>query len=212
MNYNDNEAFYGIYKIVLIGDSGVGKTNIVGRFTDDNFELETKSTIGVEFRSRTINVDDKIIKIQVWDTAGQERYRAITTAYYRGAHGVILVFDVTNKRSFDNLTKWMNEIHDHARCRNVIIIGNKTDLKHSRTISTEEGINYAKKHGCFYMETSALSCTNIMEAYEHIINVIIDEKVMNDKENESKWNAKDIPTIPILLDSPTTTKKKSCCN
>ena len=115
--------------MVLIGDSGVGKSNLLSRFTRNEFNLDSKSTIGVEFATRSIQVDSKTIKAQIWDTAGQERYRAITSAYYRGAVGALLVYDISKHQTYDNVTRWLKELRDHADSNIVImLVGNKSDL------------------------------------------------------------------------------------
>lgn len=129
-----------LFKVVLIGDSGVGKSNLLSRFTRNEFDLETKTTIGVEFATNTVNIDSKTIKAQIWDTAGQERYRAITSAYYRGAVGALLVYDISKQSSFDNIERWLNELNDHSDAAiTVMLVGNKSDLRHLRAINTEAG-------------------------------------------------------------------------
>merc|ERR1712130_254203 len=128
----DDEYDY-LFKVVLIGDSGVGKSNLLSRFTRNEFNLDSKSTIGVEFATRSIQVDNKTIKAQIWDTAGQERYRAITSAYYRGAVGALLVYDISKQVTFENVERWLNELRDHADNNIVImLVGNKSYLKHLR--------------------------------------------------------------------------------
>jgi Ras-related protein Rab-11A len=130
--------------VVLIGDSGVGKSNLLSRFTRNEFNLDSKSTIGVEFATRSIQIDNKTIKAQIWDTAGQERYRAITSAYYRGAVGALLVYDISKSLSFENVTRWLKELRDHADSNIVImLVGNKTDQRHLRAVPTEDGKNFA---------------------------------------------------------------------
>ena len=130
--------------VVLIGDSGVGKSNLLFRFTKNDFLMDSKSTIGVEFAMRTLKIQDKTIKAQIWDTAGQERYRAIVSAYYRGAVGALLVYDITKKGTFENVTRWLNELREHADEDIVILlVGNKCDLRHIRAVSTEEGTSFA---------------------------------------------------------------------
>nr|CEG02421.1 unnamed protein product [Fusarium pseudograminearum CS3427] len=125
--------------VVLIGDSGVGKSNLLSRFTRNEFNLDSKSTIGVEFATRSIQVDSKTIKAQIWDTAGQERYRAITSAYYRGAVGALLVYDISKHQTYENVTRWLKELRDHADANIVImLVGNKSDLRHLRAVPTEE--------------------------------------------------------------------------
>ncbi|URE44421.1 ras-related protein [Musa troglodytarum] len=139
------EEYDYLFKVVLIGDSGVGKSNILSRFTRNEFWLESKSTLGVEFATRTVQVEGRIIKAQIWDTAGQERYRAITSAYYRGALGAILVYDVTKPTTFENVSRWLRELRDHADSNIVVmLIGNKTDLEHLRAVDTEEATNVEK--------------------------------------------------------------------
>jgi Ras-related protein Rab-11A len=130
--------------VVLIGDSGVGKSNLLSRFTRNEFNLDSKSTIGVEFATRSIQVDAKTIKAQIWDTAGQERYRAITSAYYRGAVGALLVYDISKHQTYDNVTRWLKELRDHADANIVImLVGNKSDLRHLRAVPTEEAKQFA---------------------------------------------------------------------
>lgn len=129
---------------MLIGDSGVGKSNLLSRFTRNEFNLDSKSTIGVEFATRSIQVDGKTIKAQIWDTAGQERYRAITSAYYRGAVGALLVYDTTKEQTFANCERWLKELREHAD-KNIVImlVGNKIDQKHVRAIKTDQGAEFA---------------------------------------------------------------------
>jgi Ras-related protein Rab-11A len=132
--------------VVLIGDSGVGKSNLLSRFTRNEFNLDSKSTIGVEFATRSIQVDAKTIKAQIWDTAGQERYRAITSAYYRGAVGALLVYDISKHQTYDNVTRWLKELRDHADSNIVImLVGNKSDLRHLRAVPTEEAKQFASR-------------------------------------------------------------------
>lgn len=130
--------------VVLIGDSGVGKSNLLSRFTRNEFNLESKSTIGVEFATRSIQVDGKTIKAQIWDTAGQERYRAITSAYYRGAVGALLVYDIAKHLTYENVERWLKELRDHAD-QNIVImlVGNKSDLRHLRAVPTDEARAFA---------------------------------------------------------------------
>ena len=141
----EDDVWDCLFKLVMIGDSGVGKSNLLNRYTKNEFSLETKATIGVEFATKSITTKDgRAVKAQIWDTAGQERYRAITSAYYRGAVGALLVYDVTNYQSFKALEHWLKEIRDHAE-KNIVIlmVGNKTDLKHKRDVKKEEAAEYA---------------------------------------------------------------------
>jgi small GTP-binding protein len=162
-----------LFKVVLIGDAGVGKSNLLSRFTRNEFNLESKSTIGVEFATRSVQVDGKTIKSQIWDTAGQERYRAITSAYYRGAVGALLVYDISKKGTFDNVERWLKELKDHADANIVImLVGNKCDLKHLRAVSTEEGSAFSATHSLSFIETSALDATNVESAFRSILSEI----------------------------------------
>ncbi|GMH12250.1 hypothetical protein Nepgr_014091 [Nepenthes gracilis] len=171
-NRVDHEYDY-LFKIVLIGDSGVGKSNILSRFTRNEFCLESKSTIGVEFATRTLQVEGKTVKAQIWDTAGQERYRAITSAYYRGAVGALLVYDITKSRTFDNVQRWLRELRDHADSNIVILMaGNKSDLNHLRAVSEEDGKALAEKESLSFLETSALEAYNIEKAFQVILTEI----------------------------------------
>ena len=125
------------YKVVLLGDSGVGKSNIISRFTKNEFNMESKTTIGVEFATKTIEVNGKLVKIQIWDTAGQERYRSMASAYYRGASGALLVYDITRATSFENLQKWLRELKNFAvEDITCLMVGNKCDLRQYRSIKS----------------------------------------------------------------------------
>ncbi|XP_071723062.1 ras-related protein Rab11C [Rutidosis leptorrhynchoides] len=168
----DHEYDY-LFKIVLIGDSGVGKSNILSRFTRNEFCLESKSTIGVEFATRTLQIEGKTVKAQIWDTAGQERYRAITSAYYRGAVGALLVYDITKRQTFDNVTRWLRELRDHADSNIVIMMaGNKSDLAHLRAVQEGDGQTLAEREGLSFLETSALEATNVEKAFQTILSEI----------------------------------------
>lgn len=164
-----------LFKIVLIGDSGVGKSNLLSRFTRNEFNLESKSTIGVEFATKSIGVDGKTLKAQIWDTAGQERYRAITSAYYRGAVGALLVYDITKHITFDNVARWLKELRDHAESNIVImLVGNKSDLRHRRAVQTEEAMTFAESNDIAFIETSALDATGVEESFRQILTGMVD--------------------------------------
>jgi len=167
------EEYDYLYKVVLIGDSGVGKSNLLSRFTRNEFNLETKSTIGVEFATRSIQTEGKTIKAQIWDTAGQERYRAITSAYYRGAVGALLVYDIAKYSSFKNVERWLSELRENAD-RNIVImlVGNKSDLRHLREVPTDEAKGFSEKHKLSFIETSALDSTNVELAFQNILTEI----------------------------------------
>jgi len=168
----DDEYDY-LFKIVLIGDSGVGKSNLLSRFTRNEFNFESKSTIGVEFATRTVEVEGKTIKAQIWDTAGQERYRAITSAYYRGAVGALLAYDISSRQTFDHVERWLSELRDHSDPNIVVmLIGNKSDLRHLRAVSTDEARELAANHKLFFTETSALDSSNVELAFQKVLGEI----------------------------------------
>jgi len=208
----DDEYDY-LFKVVLIGDSGVGKSNLLSRFTRNEFCLESKSTIGVEFATRTVQVEGKTIKAQIWDTAGQERYRAITSAYYRGAVGALLVYDITKPTTFENVGRWLKELRDHADSNIVImLVGNKSDLKHLRGVSTEDAQSFAEKEGLSFLETSALEATNVERAFQTIlaeIHRIISKKALASEEAAGA-GIKEGKTI--IVSEPDTNTKKGCCS
>ncbi|KAL0218585.1 hypothetical protein P9112_004238 [Eukaryota sp. TZLM1-RC] len=162
-----------LFKIVLIGDSGSGKSCLLSRFTRDEFIKESKSTIGVEFATRSLVLDGITIKAQVWDTAGQERYKAITSAYYRGAVGALLVYDITKRNSFENVTQWLDELRSHADPGiTVMLVGNKCDLTFARTVTAEEAADYARRNDLSFLETSALDGTNVDQAFQDVLSHI----------------------------------------
>lgn len=174
------EEYDFLFKVVLIGDSGVGKSNLLSRFTRNEFNLESKSTIGVEFATKSIQVETKTIKAQIWDTAGQERYRAITSAYYRGAVGALLVYDISKHVTFENVERWLKELRDHAEPNIVVmLVGNKSDLRHRRAVTTEEAMGFAETNNLAFIETSALDATGVEEAFRQILTEIF--RLMNRK-------------------------------
>jgi len=155
-----------LFKLLLIGDSGVGKTCVLFRFSEDAFNATFISTIGIDFKIRTIELDGKKIKLQIWDTAGQERFRTITTAYYRGAMGIMLVYDITNEKSFDNIKNWIRNIEEHASADvEKMILGNKCDMNDRRQVSKERGEQLAIEYGIKFMETSAKASINVEDAF-----------------------------------------------
>ncbi|KAJ7864672.1 ras family-domain-containing protein [Mycena leptocephala] len=189
-----------LFKVVLIGDSGFGKSYVsvilVSRFTRNEFHLESKSTIGVDFAARSIDVDGKTVKAQIWDTAGQERYRAITSAYYRGAAGALLVYDITKHATYVNLIRWLKELRDHADSNIVImLVGSKSDLKHLRAVPTDEAKAFAEENGLSFIETSALDASNVEGAFQTILTDIC--RILSSRSLEESNNPVPGPSIPI---------------
>eukprot|EP01119_Soliformovum_irregulare_P009146 TRINITY_DN22308_c0_g1_i1.p1 TRINITY_DN22308_c0_g1~~TRINITY_DN22308_c0_g1_i1.p1 ORF type:complete len:202 (-),score=37.38 TRINITY_DN22308_c0_g1_i1:89-694(-) len=154
-----------IFKILLVGDSGTGKSSLMERYCDDSFSENFRVTIGVDFKFKEMRQDDKDIKLQIWDTAGHEKFRTITSSFYRGAHGVFLVFDISDYHTFRDLEHWYKEITKWSSEKTkIILVGNKSDLK-SRAVDYEEAKNYADSHNMIYLETSAKSNFNVDYAF-----------------------------------------------
>ncbi|KAG6498610.1 ras-related protein RABA5a-like [Zingiber officinale] len=172
-NRDEHQSEDYLFKIVMIGDSAVGKSNLLARFARNEFYSNSKSTIGVEFQTQKMLIDEKEIKAQIWDTAGQERFKAVTSAYYRGAVGALLVYDISRRRTFENIGRWLNELHTHSDMNVVVIlVGNKTDLKDAREVDTAEGKAIAEAEGLFFIETSALDSSNVTAAFETVVKEI----------------------------------------
>jgi len=161
-----NSEYDYLFKLLLIGDSGVGKSCLLLRFADDTYTESYISTIGVDFKIRTIQLDGKTIKLQIWDTAGQERFRTITSSYYRGAHGIIVVYDVTEIESFNNVKQWLHEIDRYAsEGVNKLLVGNKSDLISKKQVDAEAAKSLADSLSIPFLETSAKSATNVEQAF-----------------------------------------------
>ncbi|CAO2598957.1 Ras-related protein Rab-13, partial [Lemmus lemmus] len=168
------KAYDHLFKLLLIGDSGVGKTCLIIRFAEDNFNSTYISTIGIDFKIRTVEIEGKRIKLQVWDTAGQERFKTITTAYYRGAMGIILVYDITDEKSFENIQNWMKSIKENASAGvERLLLGNKCDMEAKRKVQKEQADKLAREHGIRFFETSAKSSMNVDEAFNSLARDIL---------------------------------------
>jgi len=155
-----------VFKLVLIGDSGVGNSWLLLRFADDTSTESHISTIGVDFKIRTIQLEGKTIKLQIWDTAGQERFRTITSSYYRGAHGIIVVYDTTDSETFEHVKTWLHEIDRYASENvNKLLVGNKSDLTSKRQVDTEAAKEFAGQVNIPFLETSAKNATNVEDAF-----------------------------------------------
>lgn len=161
-----NPEYDYLFKLLLIGDSGVGKSCLLLRFADDTYTESYISTIGVDFKIRTIELDGKTIKLQIWDTAGQERFRTITSSYYRGAHGIIVVYDVTDQESFNNVKQWLQEIDRYASENvNKLLVGNKCDLTTKKVVDYTTAKEFADSLGIPFLETSAKNATNVEQSF-----------------------------------------------
>ncbi|CAD8108723.1 unnamed protein product [Paramecium primaurelia] len=177
-----------LMKVLLIGNSGVGKTQILLRYTENQFKTSFLSTIGIDFKIKKISVDEKVIKMQIWDTAGQERYQTITQTYYKGAMGIILVFAVNDQESFHDIEKWMNQIKQHASDNIIkVLIGNKTDLP-DRCITYEQAMKMAQKYNIPYFETSAKEGTNINDTFQQIAKQIKEQIEKLPQQSNNTFN------------------------
>ncbi|XP_071707711.1 ras-related protein RABA6a-like [Rutidosis leptorrhynchoides] len=210
----DEDCDY-LFKTVLIGDSAVGKSNLLSRFAKDEFYLDSKPTIGVEFAYRNAKVGDKIVKAQIWDTAGQERFRAITSSYYRGALGAMLVYDITRQETFKNLKKWLHELREFGNREMVIVlIGNKSDLCDSREVDVEDGQNLAQLENLCFMETSAKENLNVEDAFLQMITKIYEIaslKSLEAKKNEPNPNLDGRKEIIVVDDEIAPIKQNGYC-
>ncbi|KAL0855132.1 hypothetical protein Bca101_060284 [Brassica carinata] len=231
--YGDyNQKIDYVFKVVLIGDSAVGKTQLLARFARNEFSVDSKATIGVEFQTKTLVIDNKTVKAQIWDTAGQERlmilrtlichvkcnmaiYRAVTSAYYRGAVGAMLVYDMTKRQSFDHMAKWLEELRGHAD-KNIVImlIGNKCDLGSLRAVPTEDAQEFAERENLFFMETSALEATNVETAFLTILTEIyriISKKSLTADDDDADGNSSLLKGTRIIIPSEQEDGKRGGC-
>jgi len=197
-----------LFKLLLIGDSAVGKSSLLLRFTEDTFNPSFISTIGIDFKVKTVDIDGKRVKLQVCDTAGQERFRTITTAYYRTAQGIILTYDVTNAESFGNLKMWAKAIDQHAaKSVNRILVGNKCDLEDKRVIETSKGQELAAEFGIKFFETSA---KNSIQVEDSFMSLARDIKKRVDQEDPSSTENGGGTVTPGQPENPDG-KPKKCC-
>ena len=189
-----------LFKLLIIGESGVGKTCLLLRFTDDSFTANHLTTIGIDFKIKIINLENKLIKLQIWDTAGQERFRTITKTYYKGAHGIILTYDVTDQNSFKNIRNWIKQIEANAQTNvRKVLVGNKCD-KPDRVVSEEEGKKLADDFGMHFFETSAKTNQNVSEVFTFLTKEIL-------KNNEKTGT----PSGEKLKKDDGKNTKKGCC-
>ena len=218
----NTQDFDYLFKVVIVGDSGVGKSNILLRFTENNFSFSFHPTIGVDFKIKTFKHENFTIKLQLWDTAGQERFKNVANTYYKGAHAVLLVYDITNPVTFKNLETWINEVEKYADCLlERLLIGNKCDLDDQRKVSQSEAKDFAKKIGVNFLETSAKDTINIEEAFQCLVRESI-EAVNKKKATggmvDNRSPVKNMEGNRVVLTkgddaqrAAENTKKKGCC-
>ncbi len=198
----EDEEYSMIFKMILIGDSGVGKTNILNRYVNDTFSETTKSTVGVELGTKVEEYNNTKIKVQIWDTAGQERYKSITKTYYKGAKGAFIVYDITNKDTFKNVDKWIQDLREFGEDdAAILIVGNKSDLEEKREVTTEEVKKKAEIYKMAYCETSALKSKNIDYAFQTLIKLVA-EKMEKNKNEENKYgNQSNVISTGVSLET-----------
>ncbi|XP_039247962.1 ras-related protein ORAB-1 [Styela clava] len=193
-----NPEYDYLFKLLLIGDSGVGKSCLLLRFADDTYTESYISTIGVDFKIRTIELDGKTIKLQIWDTAGQERFRTITSSYYRGAHGIIVVYDVTDQESFTNVKQWLQEIDRYASENvNKLLVGNKCDLTTKKVVDYTTAKEYADSLKVPFLETSAKNATNVEQAFMTMAAEIKNRMGPGTATSPGQGNKVDITSKPV---------------
>jgi len=202
-----NPEYDYLFKLLLIGDSGVGKSCLLLRFADDTYTESYISTIGVDFKIRTIELNGKTIKLQIWDTAGQERFRTITSSYYRGAHGIIVVYDVTDQVSFNNVKQWLQEIDRYA-CENVnkLLVGNKSDLVTKKVVDFNTAKEFADGLGIPFLETSAKNATNVEQAF-----ILMATEIKNRMQATAQAPSNTKNVIKPGASQPVQDKNTGCC-
>ena len=203
----DDDEYDFIFKVLLLGNSDVGKSSLLLRFVDSVWNDGFVPTIGVDFKVKTLEINNKKVKMQIWDTAGQERFRTVVSTYFKGAHGILLLYDVTNKDSFKNLENWLIEIEKNSSDKVLkILLGNKCDLSDDREIQTEEGQAFAVRNGMEFMETSAKMNTNVSEAFETLGKLMIE---FNSKGNNNSQSGEG-KNLKANSGKDLNTKKKCC--
>ena len=201
-----------LFKYIIIGDTGVGKSCLLLQFTDKRFRHDHDLTIGVEFGSRMIRLDEKDIKLQIWDTAGQESFRSITRSYYRGAAGALLVYDITRRDTFTHLTTWLQDARENGNIDMIItLVANKVDLDSRRVVSTEEGQKFAKDNGLLFVEASAKTSTNVEEAFCQTAQNIYSKVKDGSLDISSETSGVRIGPSAVSLNRPLPQPKSTCC-
>jgi Ras-related protein Rab-8A len=200
-----------LVKLLLIGDSGVGKSCLLLRFSEDSFTSSFITTIGIDFKIKKIMVENKLVKLQIWDTAGQERFRTITSAYYRGAMGILLLYDVTDEASFNNIRNWMRNIEQHASDNvNKILVGNKSDMaKVNRAVPYAKGKALADEYGVLFFETSAKENINVEEVFTAIAKNVM--RRLQEEQAQQEQQVQQPMPMQLTNNLDKQKKKKSCC-
>ena len=200
---SEEDSYDLLYKIIIVGDTCVGKSNILSRYIKDVFREDSKSTVGVELGNKLLKVKGTNTKLQIWDTAGQERYRSITSSYYKGSHGCFIVYDISNEQSFESVEKWFEQVQkEGSKDVSIILVGNKCDLENERQVQREEGEQIANEKGIKFLETSNREGINIEESVKELVDIILKNKKSNSDE--------DIKSVKLDRKTLKKRKKKKC--
>ena len=209
----DKKDYNYLYKILILGDSFVGKTNMLKRFLHDEFDLNTKETVGVEFGSKNFVMENKkdIVKAQIWDTAGQERYRSVTKAYYKGGKGALLVYDITRKSTFENIDGWIVDLKNNGdKDMMIVLIGNKSDLEEKREVSKEQAQEKAEQYNIAFLETSAKSGDNINKAFTELVEQVYNANISR-AQSDGQIGVNNGDGVNLVNKDEAKTTKKGCC-
>ena len=208
----DDDSYELLYKIIIIGDSNVGKSNILSRYTKDQFQGNSKATVGVELGTKFVKIEGVGAKLQIWDTAGQERYRSLTSSYYKGCHGCFIVYDITNEASFQSISTWYEQaVKEAGKDVSIILVGNKCDLESERKVSKEQGEEKARSMNASFFETSALSKVNIDDIFNEIVNNIFQRTKGQKNDDDDDIEIINENEKAINLTPQPTPEKKGCC-
>ena len=208
----DDDSYDLLYKIIIIGDSNVGKSNILSRYTKDQFQGNSKATVGVELGTKFVKIEGVGAKLQIWDTAGQERYRSLTSSYYKGCHGCFIVYDITNEASFHSISTWYEQaVKEAGKDVSIILVGNKCDLESERKVSKEQGEEKARSMNASFFETSALSKVNIDDIFNEIVNNIFQRTKGQKNDDDDDIEIINENEKAINLTPQPTPEKKGCC-
>ena len=205
---NSEQEAQIVLKLLLLGDSSVGKTSILLKYISNKFDESSISTVGVDYMDKIIDYNKFKIKLQIWDTSGEEKFRTITKNFYRNADGLLVVFDLTKKESYDHIKSWLDEAKENNDKLKTILIGNKLDLKDERIVAIDVAKQFAEKNNLKYIETSAKDGTNINESFQTIIDLLFDGKSSEEILHEF---TKQDSSLSVVDDSMEVKKKKACC-
>ena len=211
----EESSYELLYKVIIIGDTAVGKSNILSRYVKDEFSSNSKSTVGVELGIKFLKIKNTKTKIQIWDTAGQERYRAITSSYFKGSNGCFIVYDITNEASFNNIENWYEQIQkETSKDIPILLVGNKCDLEDERKVPIEKGKEKAQNLNCAFFETSALKKINIDKIFEELVNNIYEKTGGNKNDDDINVElVKDDKAVNLkeVKNGENEKKKGGCC-